>query len=933
MQRQLRMKIWSERFQPSILGGLVLVVLVGGLSGFNPLLGLISAMVLLLFITVFPRPILIVYALAFLQPLLGGFARGVGVPFLRLGQALLVFAAVLFVLAIPSRQGKWRLTPLDVAFLLYFIAGSVLPVLALLYRGEHVNLSDAGYYNAETPLQTLLGPLQYYVLYRIVVATVVTERQIVTLLKLSFCASILVSMIGILQKLGVGPVTSFLNTYYPQAAIYTNLHATLTDLRITSTLSSFSGLAAYLCFMLILVLACHVYQERLHISPLLLLTTLAFDGIALLLTGTFSAIIGLAIGAFVVFRLARRIPRLVIAIIAAMGLAALLFSSFIVGRFLEWLGTGSGSFLPTYAERIRLWREIFLPAIGQHLIFGSGPAPAVSNLWLSEESQYFALLLHGGLFYFFTYMILIGLALACCWRVYKGHRDGRQVVAIALFAILITMSFMNVSAVYFTYVGGTQVLWTLLAILVATDQFKPPAIHQAVPVANVSVPALPGGSTSVDSAAAEPQQRRSWLKRRPDWHFVKDSFVVGIGSMVSRILGLLFSTLLAHFLSSDAFGFFRYSITLAGIVTIATNASPAIFARFLAAKAGNREEQDRYFSNGLLGLLVLLFVSLVLSLPVLWLLGVMNFAIISCIVSLAAFYGYLAIARGMNSAWKIGLSYALSNVALIIALLVICGLFKARTAAVAVSIYGLTNLVPIVLLELCKPMHLRFRVRYLSKKVQLELLRFAAPLILSTAAYTIWSGLDMLIVQNVVPHAAGGYAAVKTLSGAFLFVPAAITMLLLPRAAAQDLAKSKRYCLGAAWISLLVSLLGVGLVWIAGHQLLSLAFGRSYGDAYMPLLITSIGMSIYSVYVVLEGFVIGRGRPDLPVVAMLVALLATAATCFWFTRQWGAIGASLSFSLGAVLCTAIMSFGTWRLLVQGSRSTTPTQSLQEMAIK
>ncbi len=419
----------------------------------------------------------------------------------------------------------------------------------------------------------------------------------------------------------------------------------------------------------------------------------------------------------------------------------------------------------------------------------------------------------------------------------------------------------------------------------------------------------PAQETLAGPTPERPRQMMALFKHIMDWRFVKDSVIVGIGSMISRMLGLLFLTLLAHFLTPDDFGFFRYAITLASIITIAANASPTGFARFLAAHADNPPMRDRYYTNGILGLLLLLLASLLISLPALWWLHALNFGTISCVISLGAFYTYLAVARGLNNAWKIGLSYAVSNSALIVSLFVVCGWLRQRNAITATSIYGLTNLVPIVLLEILRPTPFRFQFRAISGKMLLELGRFATPLIVSTAAYTLWSGLDMLLVQNIAPHASGDYAAAKTLSSAFIFVPAATTMVLLPRVAAQSADKSRHYCFGAICMSLLVSLLGVLVVWIGGHKILAIAFGSRYEDAYIPLLVTSIGMAIFSVYVVLEGFVIGRGKPGLPAQALLIALACTAATCYLFTARWGMLGASISFTLGAIMGTAVI---VWR---------------------
>ena len=455
---------------PTLLVGIVLAVILAGLTAFNPVLGIMSALALFLLVLVVPRPILIVYGLVLFVPLTGGLARGALVPVLRLGQVLVVFAFILFLLARPSPQGKSRLTVIDLAFVLFFLCEAVFPVLALYARGEHLDLNSG--IGSVTSLQTLLGPIQYYVLYRIIVATISSDRQIKLVLELSFIASILVSVIGILERF-VAPVRSFIQTYYPP--LVQGADVTLDQLRITSTLGHFSGLAAYLVFTIILVSACYTVGERMKISGLLLVITTVFDSIALILTGTFAGWIGLAVGAIVLFILIKRIPKLFILIVCGIALAALIFQSFLAARLNQQLGAGAiqGLLPQSFAYRVDLWQSLFLPAIGQNLLFGAGPAPAVLNTWSAEESQYFFLLLRGGLPYFFSYLLLIGVAMATCWRHIKSkRRDPAYCISIALLDILITMSVMNVSGEYFTYVGGTQVIWTLLAIVVASRQFQ-----------------------------------------------------------------------------------------------------------------------------------------------------------------------------------------------------------------------------------------------------------------------------------------------------------------------------------------------------------------------------------------------------------------------------------------------------------------------------
>jgi len=317
------------------------------------------------------RPILIVYVLIFALLLTGGLARGAVIPVLRVGQALVMLGFVLFMLAKSSRQSKSRLSLIDLAFALLMLSEAVFPILALYYRGDYLDTNAENNFG-QSPLQVLLGPIQFYLLYRIVVATVSSHQQIKTILSFSFIASIVVSVLGILQKLGVGPVRDFLDTYYPSPSQGYQIE----DLkqRITSTLQHYSGLGAYLSFTIIIVLACYTAQKHFKFSPWLLAATVLLDSIALVLTGTIAAWIGLVVGAIIVFKLNGRLPRTAIFISVGIILAALLFQPFVAARLDEQLGAGAaqGIVPQSFAFRITLWTNIFLPAIGHHIFLERG---------------------------------------------------------------------------------------------------------------------------------------------------------------------------------------------------------------------------------------------------------------------------------------------------------------------------------------------------------------------------------------------------------------------------------------------------------------------------------------------------------------------------------------------------------------------------------
>src|SRR6266702_2017854 len=376
-----------NKVRQAVVAGLVLVAILAGLSTLNPLIGVLGSLLVLLMAILIPRPILIVYGLTLALPLTGGLARGAVIPVLRVGQALLVLGFIFFVLAKPSRLGKYRLTVIDLVFAIFVLCEAVFPVLALYYNGNEINLFANNAVLGQSPLQVLLGPVQYYVLYRIVVATISSDRQIKKILELSFIVSIIVAGIGILEKF-VGPVRAFIVAYYPP--ISQSATVSDTELRIASTLQHFSGLGAYLSFTLILALACYTVKGQIKISRQLLAATFLFDSIALVLTGTIAAWIGLAVGVAVVFLLIRHIPKTVIFVLIGITLAVIIFQPFIADRLNFQFGSGNsqGIIPESLAFRIMLWRQIFLPAIAQNLLFGAGPAPTALNSWPAEESQY-----------------------------------------------------------------------------------------------------------------------------------------------------------------------------------------------------------------------------------------------------------------------------------------------------------------------------------------------------------------------------------------------------------------------------------------------------------------------------------------------------------------------------------------------------------------
>ena len=105
--------------------------------------------------------------------------------------------------------------------------------------------------------------------------------------------------------------------------------------------------------------------------------------------------------------------------------------------------------------------------------------------------------------------------------------------------------------------------------------------------------------------------------------------------------------------------------------------------------------------------------------------------------------------------------------------------------------------------------------------------------------------------------------------------------------------------------------MGCLLVYLFGHVIITLTFGHRYADAYLPLVTLSVAMSILSVFTILEGVMIGRGKPNLSVHAFIIAMVTTGIIGFWLTPSLGTLGASLAFTTGATAGCVDMLFNIW----------------------
>ncbi len=386
--------------------------------------------------------------------------------------------------------------------------------------------------------------------------------------------------------------------------------------------------------------------------------------------------------------------------------------------------------------------------------------------------------------------------------------------------------------------------------------------------------------------------------------------VVFAGNLIARGLGFLFPVLLARGLDRDSYalatfliatGFFAGELVLTGFPTALTRA---------LATGPSASERSAWFASSLVAGLPLLAASALLG-AVLAVVGQAPVGLlILVIVGLTVDAYYFATLRGLQRFGWLA-SYRVAANGLQLALLVVLIALDLLTVEVAVVLYSLVYLGPILAIELAsRPVASLARQGDAQTKVTRarigELTRFAVPALISGTAYGAILGFDVFFVRLFAPEAVADYGAARSLTLPLLLVPFALSIVLLPRVAAASPLHQAR-ALGRA---LAVSSAAAALGWLGyvafGSLVIERIFPPSYAAAAEPLTTLAPAVGLLGVYSVLSQWTLGTGRPWAAAAALSIGALVTLAAHATLTASMGAVGAGWSIGIGVAVAMILL---------------------------
>jgi hypothetical protein len=460
-----------------LVGAVILAVIVGLLASRQPILavGLVFVVAGALLVSLVPAVAVVLLPLV---PVVSGLARGVPIPGFRVSELLVVGVGTIVIvrgrMEVNSYSPKWR--ALDWAGFIY-TAASIFVSLGDVYLGG----LPAG--SSETQI---LGPVQYFILYRAMVVCLDTTARRRLALQSLLVSSTVTNVFALLQAVNVPGVRPFIDSLIGVDPYNTPGYEAVG--RATGLFPIWHVLAGFDVAIVLIVLALLMNGQRILPTWLALTVAgLAVAGIAASVTSTTA--IGVIIGALMIGALTGRLRQVFMWSFFS-GVAVIVLIWPLISARIAAQGYGDpnngGSVVPqTLSYRWQVWTEQYIPTISHRPVSGWGPQLPVTITWPYPENVYLSLLLRGGVILLGAYLVWTAVLFEAAWRVHKSSpvapadELGRS-IATALFALLVCLVVMQLLFPYMLTTGLPGMVWIMGAIVIRCYPSGPPTRFRPV---------------------------------------------------------------------------------------------------------------------------------------------------------------------------------------------------------------------------------------------------------------------------------------------------------------------------------------------------------------------------------------------------------------------------------------------------------------------
>ncbi|MBX3085943.1 MAG: oligosaccharide flippase family protein [Anaerolineae bacterium] len=397
-----------------------------------------------------------------------------------------------------------------------------------------------------------------------------------------------------------------------------------------------------------------------------------------------------------------------------------------------------------------------------------------------------------------------------------------------------------------------------------------------------------------------------------DSRFLKSSAILAAGFALARFLGLGFSLLLGRMLPAERYGYIQYIILIAGLLSIPTMPFfQHLVARQVSIHRDNTEQLHRVYTNAWIVMFGLCLLTVLFTIPLFVLAGTLDLGAYLIFFGVTLFYAYYGLARGFEDSTRLAIVFVSSNLIQLVVIAIVYVALREQSVLPALAIYGLSYVVPVLLITALYPLPVRIRLKYFDWKTMKELIVAAVPIWISHSTYAFANGADVFILRRFSGDAVvGAYTFTKTLNIVFDFVPSALGTMIMPRAASMQSNRRRLMLMSAVGVLAISAVIAV--VYLSLYQWIILSFFKPEYLLPAVAVITMIAMqTIFGLQGVISGMLIGVNRPAVEMGGRIITVISLYVTCLLLIPPYGVVGAAV-----ANLISSIISVGSFVVLLE-----------------
>jgi O-antigen/teichoic acid export membrane protein len=240
---------------------------------------------------------------------------------------------------------------------------------------------------------------------------------------------------------------------------------------------------------------------------------------------------------------------------------------------------------------------------------------------------------------------------------------------------------------------------------------------------------------------------------------------------------------------------------------------------------------------------------------------------------------------------------------------------KLSSVVAVLLVYGLTPIITCVAMELKMSARPRFDLGAVNKSRMREAATFSAPVVLTTLAYSVWIGSDVVLLQQLRgPEDVADYGAAKLLALGIPLLASGVSQVLQPTLARLRGNRATPHMLMALGAVGICSAAAAAVMVLASRPLIHFTFGAQFARAHTALFILAPAMAVHALFIVLQAAWVALERPKFTTLAMTAAILVTVPAQLVLIPKAGIAGAASGLAAGAIAQTAGLGLATIGLL-------------------